>query len=335
MMTLSLPTYSSVLDLPETIQAQAGIECQRECDPGSFRLQLNSSSWYSQSDLLRPGLSLSVLKADLHKRFHLVAEAQDCSVLRFTFCLSGSIRVNYRSSAAALNITASQSYLSAIGGQIQLTSDFAAQQNLLLIRIDIDPLLFQSLVGSRFTAISSRVQAISMGLQSGCCWQNRPIVPVAKVILYQLLECPYRDTIRRLYLEGKVLEIIAIQTNQFTEETQPVGRSPHLKPGDIERIHHAKHILVNNLANPPSLSNLARQVNLNDFKLKQGFRQVFGTTAFGYLHQHRMEQAQLLLRERDLNIAEISQVVGYANPSQFSAAFKKKFGVTPKAFQLS
>lgn len=334
-MKLSLPIYSSTLDLPATIQAQTGVKCQRESGSGNFRLQLNSSAWHTQSEHLRPGLSLSVLKANLHKHFHLVAEAQECSVLRFTFCLSGSLSVNYRSSPEALNITTNQSYLSALDGQVQLASDFAAQQNLLLIRIDIDPLLFHSLVGPRFKAIAPELQAISMGRQSGCYWQSQSLLPATKVILYQLLQCPYQDTIRRLYLEGKVLELIAIQTNQFTEETQPIGRSPYLKPSDIERIHHAGHILTNNLANPPSLTNLAKQVNLNDFKLKHGFRQIFGTTAFGYLHQHRMAQAQLLLKEKELNVAEVSQLVGYANPSQFSAAFKKKFGVTPKAFQQS
>ena len=333
MMKLSLPTYSSALNLPKTIEAQTGLDCQLEPALHGFSLSQDSNDWYSRNDRLRPGLSLSVLKADLYSHFQLVAEAQSCSMLRFTFCLSGSLSVNYRSASNPLNITAHQSYLSATGGPVQLTSEFAAHQSLLLIRIDISAQLFKSLVGSRFKALAPDIRAISTGRQSGCCWQSSSLSAAAKVILYQLLKCPYQDDIRRLYLEGKVLELLAIQTQQFTEETQPLVRSPHLKPSDIERIHHAKHILINNLANPPSLASLAKQVNLNDYKLKQGFRQVFGTTAFGCLHQYRMEQAQLLLKERELNVAEISQVVGYANPSQFSAAFKKKFGVTPKAFQ--
>lgn len=79
---------------------------------------------------------------------------------------------------------------------------------------------------------------------------------------------------------------------------------------------------------------LARQVGLNDFKLKLGFRQVFGTTVFGYLHEHRMEQAQLLLQERRMNVEEVARTVGYANRSSF-AAFRKKFGINPKYYTRS
>jgi AraC family transcriptional regulator, transcriptional activator of the genes for pyochelin and ferripyochelin receptors len=83
---------------------------------------------------------------------------------------------------------------------------------------------------------------------------------------------------------------------------------------------------------PPSLLTLARQVGLNDFKLKRGFRQVFGTTVFGYLHEHRMERARQLLEERRLNVTAVACTVGYANPSHFAGAFKRKFGVNPSAY---
>lgn len=66
----------------------------------------------------------------------------------------------------------------------------------------------------------------------------------------------------------------------------------------VERIHYTKDILIRNSNNPPSLLALARQVGLNDCTLKKGFRQVFGTSAFGYLHDYRMQQVQQLLLER-------------------------------------
>ncbi|MGF1540836.1 MAG: helix-turn-helix transcriptional regulator [Pleurocapsa sp.] len=93
--------------------------------------------------------------------------------------------------------------------------------------------------------------------------------------------------------------------------------------------------MVNNLDNPPSLSSLARQVNLNEFSLKQGFKQVFDTTVFRYLHQHRLEMARQLLVNSDLNIQIISQQVGFANRSYFAQAFRQKFGVNPKQYRQS
>lgn len=109
-------------------------------------------------------------------------------------------------------------------------------------------------------------------------------------------------------------------------------RFSSLRRDDIERLHHAKDILISNLENPPSLLDLAQQVGLSDRKLKQGFRQVFNTTVFGYLHDYRMEKARQLLQEDTMTIAEVSYTVGFANRGYFAEAFKRKFGVNPSAY---
>nr|WP_235926987.1 helix-turn-helix transcriptional regulator [Gloeocapsopsis dulcis] len=87
------------------------------------------------------------------------------------------------------------------------------------------------------------------------------------------------------------------------------------------------------MKHPPALLDLAKLVGLNDFKLKQGFRHLFGTTVFGYLQTCRMEQAQQLLSDRSLSIAEIAQRVGYASASQFCHAFKRYAGMKPSDYR--
>ncbi|MBW4567884.1 MAG: AraC family transcriptional regulator [Tolypothrix carrinoi HA7290-LM1] len=96
----------------------------------------------------------------------------------------------------------------------------------------------------------------------------------------------------------------------------------------------SKDILIHNLNSPPSLLDLARQVGLNDRKLKEGFLLVFGTTVFGYLQTHRMLQGKQLLAERSLSVAGVAHAVGYTSPSRFCDAFKRQFGITPKAYQI-
>ncbi|MGG6293697.1 helix-turn-helix transcriptional regulator [Leptolyngbya sp. AN02str] len=80
---------------------------------------------------------------------------------------------------------------------------------------------------------------------------------------------------------------------------------------------------------------MARQVGLNDHKLKQGFRHVFGTTAFGYLRDHRLQQAKELLHDSNQTIAKIATTVGYKSPEAFCNAFRRKFTISPRAYQLS
>ncbi|MEM1369543.1 MAG: AraC family transcriptional regulator, partial [Cyanobacteria bacterium P01_H01_bin.15] len=82
-----------------------------------------------------------------------------------------------------------------------------------------------------------------------------------------------------------------------------------------------------------SLIELARLAGINDCKLKLGFRQVFGTTVFGYLHDCRMERSRQLLDAGEMTVAEAAQSVGYVNRSHFAIAFRKKFGLNPSIYR--
>jgi AraC family transcriptional regulator, transcriptional activator of the genes for pyochelin and ferripyochelin receptors len=152
-------------------------------------------------------------------------------------------------------------------------------------------------------------------------------------LLQQILYCPYQGLTQHLYLESKALELLALQFAQWTEDDLPSEQIPW-RTEDIERLHHAKEILIQHSTKPPSLVELARQAGLNDRKLKQGFRHLFGTTVFGYLQDYRMHQAKQLLHDADLTIASVAATVGYKNPEAFSTAFRRKFAVSPKAYQL-
>jgi len=156
--------------------------------------------------------------------------------------------------------------------------------------------------------------------------------PAMQAVLEQVLHCPFQGLTRQIYLEGKCWELIALKLDQLATESPPVALK-QLNRDDIDRIHEAKAILTRHWQTPPSLLELARQVGLNDYKLKLGFRQVFGTTAFGYLWHYRMEQARQLLIEGQYNIKEVSTLVGYAKQSNFAAAFRKKYGMNPKTYQ--
>lgn len=144
------------------------------------------------------------------------------------------------------------------------------------------------------------------------------------VALGQLLSFPYDGPARRMFLESKALEILALRLSEPSEN----GTSK-LRPDDVERVRIAADILAERIEDPPSLVDLARLCGLNDFKLKVGFREVFGTTAFGYLRELRLQKARHLLEEGEMSVGEISAAVGYAGQSHFSAAFKKRFGIKP------
>lgn len=163
--------------------------------------------------------------------------------------------------------------------------------------------------------------------------RDRSIQPLMNSVIRQILQCPYQGMVKRAYLESKTIELIALVLDHESSIQRGESNRGPLKPEQIERIYYARELLLKDLSNPPTLEQLAHQVGLNDFLLKQGFHQVFESTVFGQLQTHRLEMAKSLLAEQDINVSKVARLIGYVRPSSFSKAFKQRFGLTPKEYQ--
>lgn len=153
--------------------------------------------------------------------------------------------------------------------------------------------------------------------------------PAMQAVFEQIRSCHLNGSLRRLYLEGKIREFLALRLDQtFTTRKAP-SASNSLAPAERDRVYGALDIIEHNLHHPPTIPRLARMVGLNTSKLKSGFKAQFGYTVFGYIHHLRMLRAMALLRYTDLNVSQVAWDVGYANTSAFSAAFKREFGFNP------
>lgn len=135
-----------------------------------------------------------------------------------------------------------------------------------------------------------------------------------------------------MYLEGKALELIALQLHALSNGDE-VANTLKLSVSDRDRVRQARQVLLANMQHPPILSSLARQVGVNSTKLKYGFKQLFGTTAFELLRRERLNRARSLLQDSNARVTEVSYDVGYTSLSHFAAAFKKEFGVSPHRYK--
>lgn len=147
----------------------------------------------------------------------------------------------------------------------------------------------------------------------------------------EVIHCPMQAGAKRLFMEGKALEIIAHELSFFRNSDKADYGRP--EPLEIERLRQAKSILDIEYADPPGLFELARRVGLNDFKLKRGFKSCFGTTIFGYIRDLRMEKARTMLDRGDMSVTEAAFAAGYNSLGYFAAAFKKRFGILPGKYR--
>ena len=96
-----------------------------------------------------------------------------------------------------------------------------------------------------------------------------------------------------------------------------------------ERVEQVVFLIKQNLAEPPSLEELGKQIGCSHFYLSRIFSTQTGQTITQYLRQLRMEKAAELLRSGEYNVTEAALEVGYNSLSHFSAAFHETFGGCP------
>lgn len=108
----------------------------------------------------------------------------------------------------------------------------------------------------------------------------------------------------------------------------PQGQDSRVSLRERRQLQQARELLLQDLSSPPTIAELSRAVGLNQFRLKQAFRQLYGNSIYATFQVERMQAAMELLQHH--NVTETAMQLGYSNASHFSAAFRKQFGMTPR-----
>ncbi len=161
---------------------------------------------------------------------------------------------------------------------------------------------------------------------------KKEMMPKELVVLHEIFNFHLRPSLEGLFTKGKVYELLSLYFNKSDE----TDACPFLKDeNNVKKILLAKTIMIERVANPPTLTELASEIGLSLKKLKDGFKQIYGDTVFNFLFEYKMDLARNLIESKKYNVAEISEMIGYTASSHFIAAFKQKFGTTPKQYMMS
>ncbi|MEM9150011.1 MAG: AraC family transcriptional regulator [Cyanobacteria bacterium P01_F01_bin.3] len=291
--------------------------------------QLGQGCW--REFLLRPGLRLSIVDVEKHQTHrHQIPQHPDQMPLALCYYLSGGCRVDNDSFRLPSEEVTGHSYLYCLPNTAEI-EEYLPGQRLKKVRISIEPQMIRGLC-DRIQELPNPLRQTIEEPGQALLYYSTPITLAQKQILQQIWKCPYQGLTQRIYLEAKVLELLALELEQILNRAE---QPRSVAPGDLEQLYQARDILLNDIVRPPSLPELARRVNLNERKLKLGFRQVFDTTVFGCLTQQRMAKACELLAQQRVSVTGVAFAVGYSSAAAFSNAFRRQFGLSPKQYQIT
>lgn len=194
------------------------------------------------------------------------------------------------------------------------------------LSIDINSNFFKGLISSNEKETDELFHNFLKGhpFQSIMMLQPRMIEVVNHIV-----QCPFKGLTRYLFIESKVMELLALQIDQIKNSgsvTETMSRA------DIDKLCAVNDYVQCNYLEALSLAGLCKLFSLNEFKLKKGYKQLFHTTVFGHINALRMEKARTLLSQKQMTVSEIADFIGYKSIGSFSAEYKKRFGSAPSRF---
>jgi AraC-like DNA-binding protein len=159
---------------------------------------------------------------------------------------------------------------------------------------------------------------------------NNAIITTAMMdIIQELTHFQFPETMKQLYLHARVMELLRLSVENMVLTTKYHG----LPAADVRKLEEVKAYLVEHLYDPGSFRDIALRMGINECKLKTGFKKLFGSSVMEFVYQERLNQAKELITKTDLPIKVIAQRAGYRSTSNFTTAFRKRFGYAPGTLQ--
>lgn len=100
-----------------------------------------------------------------------------------------------------------------------------------------------------------------------------------------------------------------------------------------EYVKNIQNYIVNEYRKISSLTDISNFIGLDKSYMQRIFSQHMGMTIWEYVTQTRLNVATMLLKETDIPIGSIDQLIGFESRQSFYMNFKKKNGISPNAYR--
>jgi len=281
-----------------------------------------------QEILIEEGFYVLKIQNDTEQT-RFVEREIDSSFIQFHFCLKGGGKFNFNQGNYQLEVSEENSLL-LYNTQKDLPLNLSIFPDTWLLSVVMTIRKFHSL----FSNEANYIPFLSEENKEKKYYSQEVVTPAMAVVLSQLMNYNLHPSIKTLYVKGKIYELMSLYFNK-TQDAD-LEQCPFLADEDnVKRLKLAKKIMISRMAEPPTLAELSQEIGLSLKKLKEGFKQIYGDSVYGFLFDYKMEYARKMLEAGGHNVNEVGLKVGYSTASHFITSFKKKYGTTPKKYLTS
>jgi AraC-like DNA-binding protein len=312
--------------------------CKSDC-PGflksrgaiGIRYYLSEQEGTGYHDFFRVSASLTVSVTDVTYKTDTWVTVGGCDFFKIRLLVSGGMRDNNRQLLA----TGPELSLTVIPGNGLGGYYIAGGQNLRMVVLNCQRALLTQEIGLADNEIPPSMEHLFSGGTISRVFRMKLSAALMQAGRL-LIDSRHRihAAFRSIYLEAVALQMLALVLNDCHSLAYQTADRP-IASKDVHKILEVRDYIARHFHQSLQVTQLARQVGLNKTKLKTLFRLILHETICGYLLRCRMERAMELLDAGERGIAEVGYAVGYNYPANFTSAFRRHYGVSPRRYRSS
>jgi len=320
------PTFSEL----SQVFPDASMQYCQELAGASWKQEMRSDAvngWY-RGVTVRPGLSMVL--ADLHFSDESIYSHVSGDHLKLHFRLSGSSVVGSHGKEDVPVPVGMMSFLvqppETLKYERIVGQSYERSVTMICSRDFVSDLFGQQ----NAEAPASLIEYLRSGV-SRFSSTSLPVHPQMWSIVEEIMRPSLPGALDSLLVEAKSLELLCLAAKQILNNGYA---AENVRERDRKKVEDLCRMLDADTQATLSISEMSRQLAWNETQMMECFKQVMGTTISNYRQQGRMELALKMLRDTDTSITEIAFSAGYDHPGNFSTAFKRTFGFSPRRARL-
>lgn len=249
----------------------------------------------------------------------------------FGFCLSGSTRTRIQCLKDEFTIQQGQSVIYFLP-DVRVQSVSTSQERVKRVTIEFPFAYFQKFVGEENSSVPNSIISLTRGGDPPSFRLVDKLTPWMHKVLLQIFNCRLEGMARAFFMEAKLMELIAGKFDHLGKHEKISKAANKLTKKDIDSLHYARELIVQNIEYPRGLFELARTIGMSRTKLLNGFNFLFGSSPASFLRNQRIEKACRMIDQGEMSLTEIAHFVGFSSSSHFTKVFKSYYSVTPTQY---
>ncbi|GAB3037871.1 helix-turn-helix transcriptional regulator [Spirosoma pulveris] len=266
-----------------------------------------------------------LLREDLIIKRNASGQGNDLITI-FFYSNEQALQIAYNEEPQVLFSQRDESAIQVTSNDLNSTIRFPAHQQIHYVVVAIKPPRLTELLA--VSEPNSVLQTITGSGNSFLFFER--MAAEAKLLLKHMATVDMTDPLSHFYIQIKVQELIYLVFHKLALRQSAAHQT--INSADAERLLYIRNEIISDLSVPPVIRELAQVAAMSETKLKQLFKQTFGTTIYNFYQQVRMEEAAFLLKQGKHSVGEVGYELGFSNLSHFSRLFEKHYGLNPKRY---